>query len=495
MARRWTLGRREKVTLSPLRPLTDDQALTAAATLVEQSKTLYIQRESWQQEAWAYYHSMGEYRYAIDWASSANSRVRLRAGRMDPGADEPEIIDSGPVADIVEGIGGGPGGQAQLMSRFTTLLQVPGDSYGFATGTGNLSTWEVYSASIVKKQGNGLQVQSGPSEWRTVDFANTVPVRVYNADAERPWLATSPSQSIIGVLGEIDLYNRHIITTLTSRLASNGLLILPQEMSFVGTATSAQAPNALVPQLIEVAGQAIKNPGSAAAAIPIPLEVPAQFADVIRHLSFASEVSDKILEARDKALTRLARSLNVPAEILTGVGSVNHWGAWQIEDSAIKIHLSPIIETICNGLTVGYLEPALSAARITPDDSRSRYVVWYDVSELEQKPDRGERAVQLHDRVAITDAALREAGGFDEGAAPTPEEIKQQILTRLAYNGQQITDAMTALTGTPVSSPDPATPTGGSVNPPDASEGGDTGRAPAVPDTIADTPDGDGGSL
>jgi hypothetical protein len=477
------LGRRERIDVPP----TVSETLTAAATLIENARTLYIQRDAWQAEAWAYYHTQGEYRYAVDWCASANSRVRLRAARMDPGADEPEIIDSGPVADIVNGIGGGPGGQAQLMSRFTTLLQVPGDSYGLVSGTSDASRWEVYAASIIKKSGTSLQVQTGQSEWETVP-PDKVPVRVFNPDAQFPWLATSPSQSVIGVLGEIDLYNRHIITTLTSRLASNGLLILPQEMSFAGAATSAQAPNALVPQLIEVASQAIKNPGSAAAAIPIPLEVPAQFADVIRHLSFASEVSDKILDARDKALTRLARSLNVPAEILTGIGGVNHWGAWQIEDSAIKIHLSPIIETICDGMTVGYLEPALKAARILPEDSRSRYVVWYDVSELQQKPDLGERAVQLHDRVAITDEALRAATGMDEGAKPTPEQARQQILTRLAYNGQAITDALTALTGTPASVPSTTAPTGERANPPGTDEGADAGGTPVIPDTIADMP-------
>jgi hypothetical protein len=488
MAKRWTLGRRERVDI----PTDSSEVLTAAARLVDNARTLYIQRDAWQGEAWGFYHTQGEFRYAVDWCAAANSRVRLRAARMDPGADEPEIIDSGPVADIVNGIGGGPGGQAQLMSRFTTLLQIPGDSYGLVTGTAENSTWEVYAASIIKKSGTTLQVQVGQSEWATV-APNKLPVRVYNPDAERPWLATSPSQSIIGVLGEIDLYNRHIITTLTSRLASNGLLILPQEMSFGGLATSSQAPNALVPQLIEVASQAIKNPGSAAAAIPIPLEVPAQYADVIRHLSFASEVSDKILDARDKALTRLARSLNVPAEILTGIGGVNHWGAWQIEDSAIKIHLTPIIETICDGLTVGYLEPALKAARIVPEDSRSKYVVWYDVSELQQKPDMAERAVQLHDRVAINDEALRNAAGFDEGSKPTNEQIQQQILTRLAYNGQAITDALSTLTGTPASSPSPTAPTGArDTTPPGVDGGDDAGSMPIIPDTIAEITDSQG---
>ncbi len=479
MASRWTLNRRKRDAVSP------DEPLVAAATVIDTNRDLRIQRDGWQKEAWDYYHTQGEYRYAIDWAASANSRVRLRAARMDPGADEPEVVDEGPVAEIVDGIGGGPAGQAELMRRFTTLLQVPGDSYGLATGETNNSLWNVYAPTVIKGGKNSMQVQVGPSEWRRVTNEE-LPVRVFNADPEYPWLATSPSQSVVGVLAEIDLYNRHIVATLTSRLASNGLLILPQEISFAGQAQNAQAPNALIPQLIEVASQAIRNPGSAAAAIPIPLEVPAQYADVIRHLSLASEVSTEILDARDKALVRLARSLNVPAEILTGIGGVNHWGAWQIEDSAIKIHLSPIIETICGGLTKGYLEPTLAALGIGSPPG-SEYVVWYDTSELQQKPDKGERAVQLFDRVEISGAALRAAGGFDEGDAPTPDERDQQILTRLAYNGQEITSAYAALTDTPVPA-SPAQPTGESAPTPPGAEDAGTGPDTAVPDTIADMP-------
>ena len=94
--------------------------------------------------------------------------------------------------------------------------------------------------------------------------------------------------------------------------------------------------------------------------------------------------------------------------------------------------------------------------------------------------------MQVHDRVAISDAALRGAAGFDEQSAPTPEEVKNQILARLAYNGQQVTDALTQLSGVPTTPvPESGAPTpDGSLSP--GSE--DSGTGITIPDTIADMP-------
>lgn len=470
------------------RPVSDPPpVLTAATSVVDTghgTKDL-IRRMPWQRDAWGFYESNGEYAYAIDWAAQANSRMRLKAARVVPGSDEPEILDSGPAVDVMDALAGGIGGQSELLAKSTRLLQIPGDGYALGRQKGSAQSWDVYDPETCRMRAGVFEVQVSESSFERAG-SDTLVVRVYNKDPRRPWLATSPSRAAVGVLGEIDLINRHIITTLTSRLASNGILILPQELSFAGTEQGADGPSALVPRLIEVAAQAIKNPGSASAAIPIPLEVPGQWAEAIRHLTFAGILDEKILELRDKSLVRLARSLNVPAEILTGVGGMNHWGAWQVEDSAISLNLSPIVETLCDCLTDGYLIPALKALNVpTQEEDGSRYVAWYDSSELRQKPDKTENAIKLFDRMALSAAALREAGGFDEQSAPTSDELNTQILTRLASHGMKITDALTELTGTPTTpAPESAgEPTSGDSNPPE-----DSGAGFDVPDTIADMP-------
>src|SRR4030042_2399930 len=99
------------------------QLLTA-----DNTRSLVINPRDWQREAWNFYHSMGELRYAVsDWFGNAMSRVRLVPCVVLPGKD-PEPITDGPVAQLVSELAGGIGGQAAAMKKFAVSLTVPGGS-------------------------------------------------------------------------------------------------------------------------------------------------------------------------------------------------------------------------------------------------------------------------------------------------------------------------------------------------------------------------------
>jgi len=479
-------------------------SLTAAATIIRSDRSAVIQKKRWQDEAWDQWRAQGELWYATEWKANAVSRVRLKAAKIVPGADEPEIVETGPAAELVEQLAGGIGGQSPLMKSFSIKLDIAGDSYFvmYEDEDGQRHSG-VYSADVLRKEsGGGFSIQVDESGWVPLP-AESLVVRVWNQDEQFPWLAISPTEPALGVLREIDLYNRRIITELTSRLASNGLLFIPDEVTFPVRDEYSDAADPFVSELIDVMQKAIQNPGSAAAALPIPVRVAAEMIDKFQHMEFSGNVVEETLSGRERALGRLAKMLNVPAEILTGMGDANHWSAWQIEDSAIKMHVTPTVETICRGLTVGYLLPGLSGDSLSDYDENGdpnedledgeQYVVWYDTSELEKKPDLGEKAVQLHDRVAISDAALRRATGFDDADAPTESERNQQILVKLAYNGQQAVNSYEMLTGTPVDGAQggeaPAEQPGANLPAPAPSTG-----APAIPKTIAKTPPEPGAS-
>ena len=440
-----------------------EKALVASTAILRADRGTTIPKKQWQEEAWSQYRAAGEAWYAIEWLANAVSRVRLKAGRVVDGGDEPELVEDGPVAEIVEALAGGVGGRAALLKSFTVKLMVPGDSYlvGYEDERG-IPHWNVYSVDVVRKEMSGaFSIRLDESTWMPLPEESLV-VRIWNPDEQFPWQAVSPMLPALSVLREIDLYNRKIITQLTARLASNGILLIPDEAAFPVREEFSDAADPLVSELIDVASKAIQNPGSAAAALPIPLRMPGELIEKLRHMTFADNVMEETLDGRDRALKRLGTMLNVPPEVLTGMGSSNHWSAAQIEAQAIKVNIAPVVETICRGLTEGYLLPAMANAGLMdydPTDTEgldvdgTRYVVWYDASELTEKPDLTERAVQLHDRVVISDAALRRATGFDDGDAPTEEERNTQILTRLSYNGQQAVNSYEMLTGTPVPAP------------------------------------------
>jgi hypothetical protein len=481
-------------------------AVTAAATIVRSDRSAIIQKKRWQDEAWDQWRANGELWYATEWKANALSRVRLKAAKIVPGADEPEIVDTGPAAELMEQFAGGIGGQSPLLKSFSIKLDIAGDSYYVLyEDDEGVRHSGVYSADVIRKETNGsFSIQVDETGWVALPQESLV-VRIWNQDEQFPWLAISPTEPALGTLREIDLYNRRIITELTSRLASNGLLFIPDEVTFPVRDEFSDAADPFISELIDVMQKAIQNPGSAAAALPIPVRVTADMIDKFQHMEFSGNVVEETLSGRDRALGRLAKMLNVPAEVLTGMGDVNHWGAWQIEDAAVEIHVVPTVETICRGLTIGYLLPGLSGDSLTEYDENGdpieelaegeQYVVWYDTSELKKKPDLGERAVQLHDRVAISDAALRRATGFDDGDAPTDEERDRQILTKLAYSGQQAVNSYELLTGTPVAEPEgeaaPAAEPSVNLPAPGSAPGP---NAPGLPATRGELPPGPGES-
>jgi hypothetical protein len=259
----------------------------------------------------------------------------------------------------------------------------------------------------------------------------------------------------------VELLNRRIIATLVSRLAMNGLLLIPQEYTINTPAPYQDADDPFVAMLLDIAGKNIREPGSATASIPIPIKFAGDGIEKWKHLTFGDGVDKELIEEREKELGRLATSLNMPAEVLKGLGTVNHWTSWQLAEDGIKLHISPVAELIGGGLTVGYLQPMLKAAGadlVGPNGGK--LIVWYDASELTSRPDKSAQAKSAHAEIAISDAALRRESGLDEADAPTPEETERQALVMLVKAGS--VEAFTALTGKTLT---PSQPGAGSQSP------------------------------
>lgn len=458
-----------------------------------------VRYDSWQDEAWTYYESLGELFYGTEWRAQAVSRVRLLAAEVSPAGDEPVPLESGPACDLVTGLAGGADAQSQLLRSFEVHLSVPGDCFLVGrelTGDPEVDgvmngaepddagrVWSVQPAQTLRpgrrtfrtllgKQRRGWEMQVDDARWVPLP-EETLITRVWNRHERWPWRAMSPTRAALPILREIDMYNRHIIASLISRVALNGILLIPEEVTLPVNERYENATDPFMAELIDIMRNAIKNPGSPAAAAPLPLRVPGEQVERFKHLTFATPLDDKIWTARAGAVDRLATTLNMPKEILTGMGDANHWTGWQLEESAIKTHIAPGVEVITHCLTTGYLQPLLRAGGhpVTGPDG-GRVIVWYDTSELTQRPDRSAMAVQLRDRYVISDAATRRETGFDEADAPTADEVQVMALQDLVKGGGQLAGpAYEELTGEPLGPP-PAPPgTTPATGVPDAARG------------------------
>lgn len=172
----------------------------------------------------------------------------------------------------------------------------------------------------------------------------------------------------------------------------------------------------------------IQDPDSAAAVVPMVAKGPGEFLDKVKHLSFATPLDEKLPEMETSSIRRIALGMDSPPETLLGMGSANHWTGWLISSEEVTLVLSPTVATICHALTVGWLHPMLEASGV---EDWADYLIWFDASELELRPDKSSDSRELHGKEVLSDAAMLRENGFSEKDAPTPEETRRRLLTKL----------------------------------------------------------------
>lgn len=474
----WTFGIRRRRHVVPENP-----SLTAAAIPVPEPNSSLLRRsERWQDEVWDFWENLGELQYADDWKSSMMSRVRFFAAELEPGADEPVKTEESLPVDLMTMLAGGVSRQSAIISDLATQLDIPGEGYLVGEVAQGVERWFVRSSDEVRVQNRRFEVISenttSSKEWRPLGDDHHV-IRVYRPHKRWHHMAHSPARSARGAMRELELVNRKITSEYLSRLASAGLLVMPNEASFPVREEFADAPDPFAAEFIEVAATAIKEPGTAAAVVPMMIRVPAEVAAQIRHIDFTLQLDERVIERRDSAIKRLASQLNIPPEILLGMGSLNHWTAWQLEEGALKTVIAPDAELIADALTTGYLQPRLAASGM-PDPGR--FVVWYDMSELAIRPDRSANAFQAYDRLEINGEALRRETGFDDSDTPVGNELTVQaekILLRT--HAQAAPTAFRALTGRDIGENTDSAPNAETGDPDPAQGAPETGDEPPPP--------------
>lgn len=382
----------------------------------------------WQERAWAFYDSTPEVRFAAQWISGAMSAATLYAGYL---ADDGKTIEPAPensrAAEIVAAIAGGPEGQAQLLGRFGPHLVVPGEGWIVVRPQekGDGQDWHVLSVQEMRQQGQKLvaEIDGEPVEIPPAnpdgggEDTDPIGIRVWQPHPRRFLEADSPVRASLGLLEELQLLNAAVAAIARSRLTGRGVLLVPQGTKFPSTPVQGDAEDDLIEVFMEVAETAYREPESAAATVPIILEVPAEHIAAIKRLTFESDFDELALKLREEAIRRFATGLDTPAEVVLGMGGINHWGAWALKEEAVTLGVQPRLDIVSHALTTQWLRPLLDGE---PD--AGRYVVATDTSGLRVRGNRSQTALEVFKAGAISAAALRRETGFDESDAPTAEE-------------------------------------------------------------------------
>lgn len=421
------------------------KALTAAAQVLtserirNRSESQLDRGRSWQTEAWDLYDETPELYYGILWRAAALSRVRLVAARQQPGGVEPEVLDSGPAADLVAEFAGGIGAQPDFLARAGAQISVAGESYLVGRDGEDGPTIAPYSSEELKRTGAGGWWLDEGYGLPTALSKDDVVVRAWTPHPRRMQWPNSAVRSLLPVLRELRALTMHVSAQVDSRLAGAGLLLLPAGMTFPSPpgADANEGEDPFVRALIDAMRTPIRDRDVASAIVPLVAKVPDEVVGKSQYLSFSSQLDLTAKELRDEAIRRVALGLDLPPEMILGVGAnASSWSSWQIAEDAVRLSVVPLALVICHALTVGFLRPQLD----DPD-----VLVWYDTTALDLRPDRSKDALNLYDRMEITGEALRAASGFNETDKPDDAQLKRMIALALSRQGRG--DASTLDTG------------------------------------------------
>lgn len=374
----------------------------------------------WQAEAWGFYDTIGELRYATNWFSNALSRAELYAARRKPDGTLERLTD-GPAHVVISSIFANG---TEMLKEFGKHYFIPGEWYLVGRKEKGKEVWDVYSSQEMKYVNGHWEIHPGGSragkiELKSSDFVD----RMWKAHPTSHSEPDSPVRAVLPNLREIHALTQHISAQTSSRLYSGEMAFFPSEVELPpppGLSAEANTAESLMALITMSMRDSVANPGTPEALAPIVVTMPGELIEKVTKMSFWTELDEKASEMRDKAISRMALGLDMPPEVLTGTAGLNHWGSWQVEESSIKAHIEPALDTICARLTTSLLSKF--------DDD---IIVAYDTSKLRLRPNRSQEALELWDRGAISLSALLRETGFS-GDEAGPDDVKLFILLKMA---------------------------------------------------------------
>jgi hypothetical protein len=386
---------------------------------------------SWQTEVWRLYDVIGELRFLADWIGSACSRVRIYVAEVDKNGRVQKEVTNKKIAGLADTLFGGPTQKQEAIRLMAINLTLVGDVYIVGRGTDDPESdeWFVLSCSELKRytRTGRVTMTSYDGEPEDLNPDSDMIIRVWTPHPRRTLWAQSPTRAAMPMLWEIERLTRYVFSQIDSRLVSAGLLPIPKEVSFPDEDADIPGAEGLTQAIMKAGSRSLKGEGTAAGVIPMIVEMPLEALGKIDLIQFGSELSHQALELRQEALRRFATAMDIDPSILQGAGEANHWGAWQIMEGQIKVHIEPLMTRMCDGITKGYLKPALKAIKEDPD----RYIFWYDTAPLVVRPERGKEAREMYKEGIVSRETVITLNDLKLSDQPDDEEDNKLFIREL----------------------------------------------------------------
>jgi hypothetical protein len=398
--------------------------------------------EPWQSRVFGYYDLLGECWNPAQFYARGLAKIRYFPAKKLPDGTLEEIED-GPAADalsMISHIAPDYGRLLFLIGEGRLCQSLPPDA-----DPSDPVVWEFLSPTEVSLTNEGRTIQRDIGGSEKVEYVNISDdpegaepqpgeMRMWRFWRKHPRNSTradSPVRPVIDLYEQLWWLTMRERAELQSRIADVGLMLIPEEIDFSPEGDAEEeAKDGDDPEVEpfqayvgEMFMAAIRDPGTAPAAIPGVIRGPAEYLhpDFFRMLHIREGGESLQTSEREQAiLQRLAVALDMPPAALTGIGTLNHWNAWKNEDEKWQ-HIEPVAELFATDIAAAYLRPLLIASGDSPAEAEATYV-GYDNSEFLRDPDRGATAVTLNKQGLLSAEKTLEANGWSDDQDRMPDD-------------------------------------------------------------------------
>lgn len=449
--------------LSMERPIfTPKVSSTALRTIGDEDRTQRRRRRNtaqqdrvWQEKCYEAPLSVAELGYLLALQSNVTAlcefpvrRWNEDTGRWEANDREGDDVefDERPEA-VMEALVGPNGGRGEVIRKAAYHLFCAGEGIMVGTpiesGTGIM--WEFLSVMEVYPDADGKLVRrkSGmTSEDLTYLGDDTYVARCLMSSPIYSELADCEVRRVLPIIAEIKSLTQMVDATIKSRIPAN-ILFIPAGMTLHGVGDTDDAESlasdgsegtlydidTLVDEIYEHVNQSQIDPLSAARLVPLILVGAGEQGQYIKVIELSRELDGWAQELRTEALTRLARGLDAPPELMSGRANTNHWTSAIIDQDFLVKHIQPIGQLIADFLTTNYLRPMLQAFEDMSEEEAFQWKVVFDPSPVTARADEAKTARDLRD--LLSDEAILSSNGFDKADEVSDEQRTERRVWEL----------------------------------------------------------------
>ena len=288
------------------------------------------------------YSELGPVHAAMRSKFQAASKITYFPAVIDNPDEDPVPLDDGPAREAYDRLQGPNGDFGNFIAEMALHWEIPGEGYLVGQDIDGDDEWDVWSPVEYDENRQGLRNDIDEDAAQSLSEGDFV-MRSWRA---HPMKRSKPDSGMRGVVMQCEQYIAFsgMLTSLAQSRLVAPLLITPSEMDFPAQDDNGNAQT-FASWLAKASGAAVQDPRNANRIFPIGVEVPHAFKDGIFTLDLTRQVEEWVPEVMERILRQIAIGLDIPAEILTGLADVNHWGQWLIDDSSDSTMSTPLYST------------------------------------------------------------------------------------------------------------------------------------------------------